>query len=63
MCYFKNEPIGEMCAKCQSCDNYLSLCIPMLVDNGVVLAECDDLIFCEYCFMYSECEVLWKGGV
>lgn len=59
MCYFKNEPVGEMCAKCQSCNDYLSLCIPVVVNHGVVLAECDDVDFCNYCPAYSECEELW----
>ena len=44
MCYFKNESIGEMCAKCQSCNDYLSLCNPVVVNHGVVLAECAQCI-------------------
>lgn len=59
MCYFKNEPIGEMCSICQMCENYLTNCLPVVVNQGIVLAECDDLDFCNFCPMYHECEELF----
>lgn len=59
MCYFKEKPVGEYCSYCQQCSLYLSVCVPIVVNNGVVVAECDDFCFCDCCPCYSECEMLW----
>lgn len=59
MCHFKGQPIGEMCSVCQMCESYLTLCVPVVVNQGIVLAECDAVDFCNYCPMYFECEALW----
>lgn len=59
MCYFKGQPVGEMCTVCQCCESYLTLCVPIVVNQGIIAAECDDIDFCNYCPAYFECEELW----
>lgn len=63
MCYFKGKAVGQYCSCCRHCSDYLEVCVPVVVDNGIAVGECD-FDFCGYCLMYSECEVIWgKGGV
>lgn len=59
MCQFKGQPVGEFCTRCQACEYYMTICIPVVVNCGIVLGECDDVDFCIYCPNYCECEELW----
>ena len=58
MCYFKGKSVGEYCFCCQQCSLYLEVCVPVVVDNGYVVGECD-FSFCDCCPCYAECEMLW----
>lgn len=57
MCYFQGRSAGEYCSCCQKCKDYLSVCVPIVI-NGYVAAECD-FVFCRYCPHYAVCEDLW----
>ena len=59
MCYFQGKPVGEFCACCQSCSQYLSVCSPYVGYGGFVTAECDFDFCTSYCPIYSTCEQLW----
>lgn len=61
MCQFFGMPVGEYCACCQECAEYLSVCAPVVGYGGYVTAECD-FDFCGYCPHYGECEELWGDG-
>lgn len=62
MCQLYGQPVGEYCSCCRNCNQYLSVCVPVVGCGGFVTAECD-FSFCEYCPYYSECENLWGKGV
>lgn len=57
MCYFQGQPVGEYCSCCQKCKDYLSVCVPIVI-NGYVVAVCD-FDFCCYCPLYEVCTELW----
>ena len=64
MCYFKCKAVGQYCSCWQRCSDYLESCMPVVIDNGITVSECDAIDFCEFCPMYAECKVLWRiGGV
>lgn len=58
MCYFQGKSVGQYCSCCQSCSEYLAVCVPVVSYGGFVSAECD-FDFCSYCPHFSECEELW----
>lgn len=58
MCYFQGKPVGEYCACCRNCAEYLCTCSPVVSYGGYVCAECD-FDFCSYCPNYGECEEIW----
>lgn len=63
MCYFQGQAVGEYCSCCQSCSDYLSTCVPIVVHGGYAVGECD-FDFCNsYCPGYSECEEIWGKAV
>ena len=41
MCYFQGKAVGEYCSCCQSCSEYLAVCVPYVGYGGYVVAECD----------------------
>ena len=59
MCYFQGKAVGEYCTQCRRCADFLCVCIPVVLVDGYVSAECDFNFCYEYCPYYSECEDIW----
>lgn len=47
MCRMDGQPVDEFKSPCGSCPDYLSTCMPVIVD-GFVYGECD-FSACEFC--------------
>lgn len=52
MCLKNYQPVNEN-TPCGNCPDYLSTCMPIIIDS-FIYGECD-LCYCEWCDCYYKC--------
>jgi hypothetical protein len=53
MCLRNHQPVDEYSSPCGSCPEYLTSCMPVIIDS-FVFGECD-ICYCEFCSCYGTC--------
>lgn len=45
----------EIAGTCNNCSCYLSVCMPVITDTGMIFGECDSLDYCDECVLWEDC--------